>query len=89
MLVRLLQQFSERADADLASLLATELRPVIAEYEELKQRGGTLDFFDLLLRARDLVRDDAVVRRDLQQRFTQVFVDEFQDTEPLQAEVLM
>jgi ATP-dependent helicase/nuclease subunit A len=88
-LVGLLQQFAERADADLAGLLATELRQVIAEYEELKERGGKLDFFDLLLRARDLVRDNAVVRRDLQERFTHIFVDEFQDTEPLQAEVLM
>ncbi len=55
----------------------------------MKERGGKLDFFDLLLRARDLVRDNAVVRRDLQERFTHIFVDEFQDTEPLQAEVLM
>lgn len=84
-----LQQFSARADADLAGLLAMELRHAIAEYEELKQRSGKLDFFDLLILARDLVRGNAVVRRDLQERFTHIFVDEFQDTEPLQAEVLM
>ena len=41
------------------------------------------------LRARDLVRDDGAVRRDFQQRFKRIFVDEFQDTDPLQAELLM
>jgi ATP-dependent exoDNAse (exonuclease V) beta subunit len=47
-----------------------------------------LDFLDLLLRARDLVRDNSSVRIELQRRFTHIFVDEFQDTDPLQAEIL-
>jgi len=88
-LVDSLEQFSVSADADLAALLAGELRESIAEYEAVKQREGKLDFFDLLGRARDLLRDNSVVRRELQERFTHIFVDEFQDTEPLQAEVLM
>jgi ATP-dependent helicase/nuclease subunit A len=84
-----LQQFTAIADADLAGLLRTELRETIAIYESLKSRTGRLDFLDLLLRARDLVRDNSSVRADLQQRFTHIFVDEFQDTDPLQAEVLL
>ena len=84
-----LQQFERRADADLAGLLGTELRESIAAYEDLKKRGGKLDFFDLLIGARNLLRDNETVRRDLQQQFTHIFVDEFQDTEPLQAEVLV
>ncbi len=84
-----LQRFAARADADLAGLLRTELRKSIAEYESLKERGGKLDFLDLLLRARDLLRDNPAVRADLQQRFTHIFVDEFQDTDPLQVEVLL
>jgi ATP-dependent helicase/nuclease subunit A len=35
------------------------------------------------------VRDDAGVRRHFQQRFKRIFVDEFQDTDPLQAELLL
>ena len=58
-------------------------------YALLKAREGALDFLDLLLRARDLVHDDAVVRRHFQARFTRIFVDEFQDTDPLQAELLL
>ena len=84
-----LDSFLEACAADLAACLREELRPLCAAYEELKARAGALDFLDLLLRARDLVRDDAAVRAELQQRFTHVLVDEFQDTDPLQAEILL
>src|SRR5206468_87561 len=57
--------------------------------EGLKRRAGCVDFLDLLLRARDLVRGRADVREELQRRFTHIFVDEFQDTDPLQAEILV
>ena len=86
---RLLLEFREAADADLAACLERELRAPVARYEQLKAASGTLDFLDLLLRARDLIRDDAVARRDFQRRFTRIFVDEFQDTDPLQAELLL
>src|SRR5207237_2417361 len=75
--------------ADLAACLREELRPLCVAYEELKERAGCLDFLDLLLRARDLVRGDRSVREELQGRFTHVLVDEFQDTDPLQAEILL
>src|SRR5262249_19325099 len=81
----LLDQFRLDADADLAALLQGELRGAIDEYEALKTRMGALDFLDLLLKARDLVRDNAGVRAGFQRRFTHIFVDEFQDTDPLQA----
>src|SRR5712691_418221 len=79
----------ERSGADLAPRLRAELWPVVESYERLKERVGYLDFFDLLLRARNLMRDNRHIRADLQQRFTHIFVDEFQDTDPLQAEILM
>src|SRR5205823_12153734 len=56
---------------------------------ELKRRTGALDFVDLLLRARDLLARHPQVRRAFQSRFTHLFVDEFQDTDPLQAEILL
>ncbi|MCB9898546.1 MAG: UvrD-helicase domain-containing protein [Planctomycetes bacterium] len=77
------------SEAGLAALLQAELQPVLAAYAELKLRAGRLDFLDLLLRTRDLLRDDAIVRARLQRAFTHVFVDEFQDTDPLQAEILL
>ena len=88
-LVEALADFQLRADADLAAVLHGELFGCVEEYERLKAREGAMDFLDLLLRARDLVRDNAVVRRHFQARFTRIFVDEFQDTDPLQAELLL
>jgi ATP-dependent exoDNAse (exonuclease V) beta subunit len=82
-------EFRAAAGKDLAPLLREEMRPVIDYYEALKQRAGVLDFLDLLLVARDMVRDNADVRADLQRRFTHIFIDEFQDTDPLQAEILL
>jgi ATP-dependent helicase/nuclease subunit A len=76
-------------EADLVACLREELRSLVDEYEAAKIAAGKLDFVDLLLRARDLIRDAPEVRRDLQRRFTHVLVDEFQDTDPLQAEILM
>jgi ATP-dependent helicase/nuclease subunit A len=84
-----LEQFRERAGANLAPLLRDELWPVAAFYDELKRRAGRLDFLDLLLLARNLLRDDRAIRTALQERFTHIFVDEFQDTDPLQAEILL
>ena len=84
-----LDAFVRGAGADLAPLLRDDLWPVVEAYEHLKARSGCLDFLDLLRHARDLVRGDATVRADLQARFTHLFVDEFQDTDPLQAEILL
>ena len=88
-LVQQLDEFKADADADLAALLREELRGSIVRYERLKAEHGALDFLDLLLRARNLVRERDDVRRHFQERFTCLFVDEFQDTDPLQAELLL
>ncbi|HXW04162.1 MAG TPA: UvrD-helicase domain-containing protein [Vicinamibacterales bacterium] len=84
-----LDRFRMDADADLAALLQGELAGAVDRYEEAKRRAGALDFLDLLLAARNLVRDHESVRRGFSSRFRHIFVDEFQDTDPLQAEILL
>jgi len=84
-----LEAFSQQAGANLAPLLRAELWPLIGLYEDLKRRRGLLDFLDLLRLTRDLLRDRAEARAKLQARFSHIFIDEFQDTDPLQAEILM
>ena len=84
-----LDGFRLDADADLAAGLQRELQGAIDRYEDLKARAGALDFLDLLLKARTLVKGNEAVRRGFQARFTHLFVDEFQDTDPLQAEILL
>ncbi len=88
-LIEQLEAFQQAADADLAALLRSEMWDLVEHYDRLKRRAGKLDFVDLLLLSRDLVRDKPEVRSYLQQRFTHVFIDEFQDTDPLQAEILL
>ena len=88
-LVLQLDVFKRDADADLAALLRDELQGSLDRYRRLKTQRGELDFFDLLHRARDLVRDHDGVRAALQARCARIFVDEFQDTDPLQAELLL
>jgi ATP-dependent exoDNAse (exonuclease V) beta subunit len=84
-----LEQLLADCDADLAACLQPELWPIVARYEEHKRAAGVLDFVDLLVCTRNLLVRDASVRADLARRFTHYFVDEFQDTDPLQAEILM
>jgi ATP-dependent helicase/nuclease subunit A len=88
-LITALEDFTGKANADLAALLHAELQEALALYEEWKLRLGRLDFLDLLVRARNLLRDNNSVRADFQKRFTRIFIDEFQDTDPVQAEILL
>ena len=88
-IVDVLRNFRRVSDADMVAHLQQELFEPVARYGELKGNAGRLDFVDLLLMARDLIRDNEVVRRDFQRRYTHIFVDEFQDTDPLQAEILL
>lgn len=84
-----LRAFQVRADADLAALLQSDLQDLIDAYETAKQGAGKLDFMDLLTKARDLLLDHREVRRFFQTRYTRIFIDEFQDTDPLQVEILL
>jgi ATP-dependent helicase/nuclease subunit A len=69
-------------------LLQELLDAFAAEYAEAKRRESALDFEDLQLRARDLLRDDPAVRAREAWRFRVVMVDEFQDTNRLQCELV-
>ena len=53
-------------------------------YEEVCDRGGLVDFAELLLRAHELWRDNAELLAHYQQRFSHLLVDEFQDTNAIQ-----
>ncbi|MEM7406697.1 MAG: DNA helicase II [Pseudomonadota bacterium] len=57
---------------------------IYAAYEELCERGGLVDFAELLLRAHELLRDRPDVLAHYQQRFRFLLVDEFQDTNAIQ-----
>ncbi|WP_259116415.1 UvrD-helicase domain-containing protein [Salinibacter ruber] len=62
--------------------------PAIETYRRLRQEDGLITFHDLLSHTRDLLRDNPEIREEIQERHPILLVDEFQDTDPLQAEIL-
>ena len=56
-------------------------------YRDYKRNAALLDFDDLLHHARDLLKKNEPVRVALAGRYPRILVDEFQDTDPLQAEI--
>ncbi|MGE7370312.1 UvrD-helicase domain-containing protein [Neorhizobium sp. NPDC001467] len=68
--------------------LAATLSEVIDAYDLRKRDAAVLDFDDLLLQARLLVCEHTEIRAWLACRYSHLLVDEFQDTDPLQAEIL-
>lgn len=58
-------------------------------FETERIRTGALSFQDLLMLSARLLRSNAIARRELGERFRFLLIDEFQDTDPVQAEVLL
>jgi ATP-dependent helicase/nuclease subunit A len=65
------------------------VRRAAAIYERDKKSHGGLDFTDLMLRVVGGLRAQPELRAYFQARYTHILVDEFQDTDPVQAEMLM
>jgi DNA helicase II / ATP-dependent DNA helicase PcrA len=66
----------------------SELRVLFGAYVQAKQQQHTLDYDDLLLYWWQLMTADAALARTVASRFDQVLVDEYQDTNRLQAAIL-
>ncbi|MCY4518334.1 MAG: UvrD-helicase domain-containing protein [Acidimicrobiaceae bacterium] len=52
-----------------------------------RRAAGRLEFHDLLVRARDLLRISPEARASLHRRYRHLLLDEFQDTDPIQIEI--
>lgn len=75
---------AQKLVCDLAALLGE----VIDAYDRRKRDAAVLDFDDLLVQARALVCGRPEIRDRLARRYPHLLVDEFQDTDPLQAEIV-
>jgi ATP-dependent helicase/nuclease subunit A len=85
--LRFWKLLAEVPEGDAAArFLVARAAAALASFESAK--GSGLDFMDLLLRASGLLAENPQVARRLGERFRHIFVDEFQDTDPLQAGVL-
>ncbi len=64
------------------------LRKLFVLFEGTKSKRQLLDYDDLLVKLRDLLTSDEAARRIISQRYRYVLVDEYQDTNRLQAELV-
>ena len=74
--------------AEVAEPLQTLLDRYADEYDRAKREAGALDNEDLQLKVRALLEQHPDVREALQERFREVLIDEFQDTDSLQETIL-
>lgn len=74
--------------ADVHGSLQALLERFAAEYERAKREAGAVDNEDLQLKVRDLLEGDEAVRAALRERFREILIDEFQDTDSLQFRIL-
>jgi DNA helicase-2/ATP-dependent DNA helicase PcrA len=65
-----------------------DLRRLGTDYAQYKREKNLADYDDLLVHLRDLVRDHADVAGQLSRTYRYIMVDEYQDTNPLQAEIV-
>jgi ATP-dependent helicase/nuclease subunit A len=84
--IGILDSLRDNDDASRALAVLSEF--VVERYDRLKRRRGALDFNDLE-RGADRALEHAHVRQAFQKRFQLVLVDEFQDTNPLQAKIIL
>jgi ATP-dependent helicase/nuclease subunit A len=78
----------DRVTAPHALALTRLLVDLAARVQLEKDQRGVLGFGDMLLRTRDLLRDHPSVRARVKARFDRVLVDEYQDTSPVQEDVV-
>ncbi|WP_138494060.1 UvrD-helicase domain-containing protein [Paenibacillus pinistramenti] len=85
---RVLYPFLQEWREFLYPKLICFVQPALAYYGSRKLAAGKLNFQDLLLQAAELVRENREVRAYFAERYTRLLVDEFQDTDPIQAELM-
>ena len=81
-----IQPFDSVLDAAVRQVVAYLGREILSA-AQARRREGQLLYHDLLVLARQLLRSNEQVRRDLQAKYPHLLLDEFQDTDPIQIEL--
>ncbi len=76
-------------DPELTESIWELLIPFARDFRRRFAAQGYISFDGLLVRARDLLRDHPALRDELKQSFKAILIDEFQDTDPIQYEILL
>ena len=90
----LLAELDQGAYAEILEMRNACLIPIIEslrsfaiDYAEQRRAEGRAEFHDLLIWARDLLRDNLEVRDHFRRKYSHLLIDEAQDTDPIQAEI--
>jgi len=84
----LLPRFGQIAAVPIARHLSRLVGVAVGVFRAKKRSLNALDFDDLLLGARDLLKNDTAIRNHYRQHFQVLLIDEFQDTDEVQAEII-
>lgn len=68
--------------------LVPQMLTILEKYEARKKSANSMDFDDLLQKSLQVLRDHPDLAEDYQRRFLYILVDEYQDTNHLQAEFI-
>ncbi|MBO4675142.1 MAG: UvrD-helicase domain-containing protein, partial [Elusimicrobiaceae bacterium] len=87
-----LYQFAQKITPEKQKVFLLAYQLVLPVCEKVRQdyrEAGLVSFDDLIIKTRNLLRENLYVRRLLKEKFEAIFVDEFQDTDPVQGELLL
>lgn len=87
-----LTAFAQKATAEkqrLFLLVYNLVETLVDDVRRRREQEGILSFDDLIVKTRNLLQCDLRVRRELKEDFSVLFIDEFQDTDPVQGELLL
>ena len=87
-MVSLQTLFMETPDLSWLEKKSKEISLISQEYAEAKKRMNALDFDDLLVFVNELLAKNTEIRKKYNEQFKNILVDEFQDTDRLQASIL-
>lgn len=87
-IIKIARQLLE-IDAVFIQGLCKLLEPFVMIFHEKSRQEAWISFDDLLVKARDLLHGHPAIREELKQRYQAILIDEFQDTDPVQYEILL
>ncbi len=79
----------QRVKADVIERFVLPIARDVLEAAEQRRADGGLEFHDLLVLAREMLRANEEARTALHERYTHLLLDEFQDTDPIQIELAL
>ncbi|MBN1947205.1 MAG: UvrD-helicase domain-containing protein [Bradymonadales bacterium] len=76
-------------EGELAKAVVELVERLDRRFTQEKRRQGQIDFLDMQLLARSLLRAHPAIRQEVKRRIAVLLVDEFQDTNPIQRDLVL